>query len=95
MSIKIESNKTYRPYDSIGGAIKHYRKKAGLTQEQLAKATGISRSTIGKLEIGMHTPTQETLDKLAVVLGEQVYRGKFGWRKVLKKRGRPRREVTT
>jgi transcriptional regulator with XRE-family HTH domain len=67
------------------------RTRKGMTQEALAKASGVSRSTIAKLELGEHLPTQETLGKLATVLGEQVHRAKYGWRKVHKKRGRPRR----
>ncbi len=71
------------------------RTRKGMTQEALASASGVSHSTIGKLETGMHKPTQATLDRLEAVLGEQVHRAKYGWRKVNKKRGRPRRTETT
>lgn len=36
----------------IGQEIKRLRKDEGLTQEQLAKLSGISRVTLGKLERG-------------------------------------------
>jgi len=52
----------------IGGRIKKYRKKAGLTQEQLAKKTTISLSAIGKYEIGERTPKYETLEEIAKAL---------------------------
>jgi transcriptional regulator with XRE-family HTH domain len=68
------------------------RTRRGLTQAALAAASGVSRSTVAKLETGEHLPTQETLGKLEAVLDEQVHRCKYGWRKLQKKRGRPRRE---
>jgi transcriptional regulator with XRE-family HTH domain len=66
------------------------RTRVGMTQQALAEQSGISRSTIAKLELGEHQPTQHTLNQLAAVLGEQVHRAKYAWRKVYKKRGRPR-----
>lgn len=41
------------------------RKERGYTQETLAKALGISRSTVGMYESGKRTPDSEDLEKLA------------------------------
>lgn len=52
--------------------IKRFRKKAGLTQEQLAEKTGLSTTYIGYLEIGRHRPSLKTLHKIATVLKVKV-----------------------
>lgn len=44
------------------------RKARGLTQEELAQATGISRITIARYETNKMDPTAEKLRKLASVL---------------------------
>lgn len=67
------------------------RVRRNLTQQALAARTGLYQSQIANLELGRHKPTQATLDKLASALGEQVYRARYGWAKVYRKRGRPRR----
>lgn len=41
-----------RPYKEIGIKIRTAREKKNLTQKQLAKLVGISRSAICKLELG-------------------------------------------
>lgn len=48
--------------------IKRLRKKNGLTQEQLAKRSGLSHGYLARLEIGMHDPSLNTLVKLAKAL---------------------------
>ena len=49
--------------------LKKYRLEAGLTQEQLAKKSGISRVTIALLESGKQTVTKSsTIIKLAEAL---------------------------
>jgi DNA-binding XRE family transcriptional regulator len=40
---------------SLGQAIRHYRKQAGLTQAQLAERAGIDRSYLSRLERGHET----------------------------------------
>jgi transcriptional regulator with XRE-family HTH domain len=66
------------------------RYEHNLTQHQLAEASGASWATIAKLELGEHRPLPATLDKLAAVLGDEVYHARYAWRKVYRKRGRPR-----
>ncbi len=45
-----------------------YRKKAGLTQEQVAEKTDISWRQIQRIEKGVSIPSLETLAKLVKVL---------------------------
>ena len=43
----------------------YLRKRAGLTQAELAEKLGVSRSTIGNYEKGIRTPDYEMLEKIA------------------------------
>lgn len=60
--------------DGIGSRIREHRKKAKLSQQALADAAGIHRTTLVRIETGVHTPDTETLKRLAdslrVSLGE-------------------------
>lgn len=49
----------------IGKFIKQLREEKGLSQEQLAEATNVSRSVIGKLEVGERIPTTDYLHILS------------------------------
>lgn len=53
----------------IGAKIKEARKKAGLTQVELAKAAGISRSYLADAEGGRYNPSVKTLVSIASVCG--------------------------
>ena len=44
-----------------------YRLKALMTQEQLARVSGVSRKTIQNIERGTHSPTNLTRFKIAKV----------------------------
>lgn len=48
--------------------LKRLREERGLTQERLAKKSGVSHGYIARLEIGMHDPSLSTLAKLAKAL---------------------------
>lgn len=48
--------------------IREKRKQADLTQEQLAKALAIDRSTVAKWESGESMPRAQILPKLAEIL---------------------------
>lgn len=48
------------------------RKKLQLTQEDIAKAIGVDRSTYVRYETGLRTPSLETAQRLAVVLDSTV-----------------------
>src|SRR4051812_40352227 len=48
------------------------RQSKGLTQKQLADASGVQQSDISKIESGKGNPTYATLNALAVALGERI-----------------------
>lgn len=45
------------------------RKKAGISQDELAKKLGVKQATISKYETGIVSPTMEMLDRIANELG--------------------------
>jgi transcriptional regulator with XRE-family HTH domain len=49
--------------------LEQYRKRAGLTQDELAAKSGVSQGTICRIEGGNQDTTLKTLDKLAKHLG--------------------------
>lgn len=67
--IHLDSNKRIRPFDTIGGAIKHLRKKNGWTQSQLAKRIGCNQPNIAHYESNAVTPPISKLKLLARELG--------------------------
>ena len=48
------------------------RKASGLSQKQLAKASGVQQADISRMERGIVNPTIGTIEKLAQPLGAQV-----------------------
>lgn len=56
---------------AIGHAVKELRWARQWTQDDLARESGVSSSAISLIERGLRTPERETLDRLAVGLGEQ------------------------
>lgn len=57
---------------SLGSRIAELRRKANLSQEQLANAIGVSRSTISMWETGKRTPDAESLKRMADIFGVSV-----------------------
>ena len=55
--------------DSFGSRLKAFRKKAGLTQEDLADVLGLSYMTIRRWEAGKVTPRLEEIKAIAKALG--------------------------
>jgi ribosome-binding protein aMBF1 (putative translation factor) len=53
----------------IGARVLQQRLASGLTQQQLASASGIAQADISRIERGQSNPTTETLDALAGPLG--------------------------
>ena len=51
--------------DRVTNAIKEYRRNAGLTQEGLADAMGVSRQTIISIERGRYVPSLPLALKMA------------------------------
>jgi transcriptional regulator with XRE-family HTH domain len=52
-----------------GEGIRNARKAHHLTQEQLAKALNVSKSTIANYENGKTIPSMETVIKLSIIFG--------------------------
>lgn len=48
--------------------LRSYRKKVGLTQEQLALEAGVERNFVSLIERGVNQPTIRIIFKLALVL---------------------------
>lgn len=57
---------------SLGEAIRHVRKKQGISQEKLALLAEIDRSYVGRVERGDNNVAMLTLLKLATALGTTV-----------------------
>jgi len=53
---------------NIGNNIKHYRQQRGLTQEQLASKSGISKNGLWNYENNKRKPNIETLTDIAMAL---------------------------
>lgn len=53
---------------SIAAQIKTTRKRLDLSQEQLADLAGLPKSTIGRIEAGLNSPSVNTLTKIARAL---------------------------
>ncbi|MBU2573516.1 MAG: helix-turn-helix domain-containing protein [Elusimicrobia bacterium] len=53
---------------SIGQKIRTARERKNLTQEDLAKLTGIARANIARFETGRHAPKIETVQRVARAL---------------------------
>lgn len=51
--------------EKVLNELRDYRKKAGLTQEDLAAATGVSRQTIISIERGRYIPSLPLALKIA------------------------------
>ena len=49
----------------FSAALKHYRERADVSQEELAAIAGLDRTYISQLERGLKSPTLTTLEKLA------------------------------
>jgi transcriptional regulator with XRE-family HTH domain len=53
----------------VGKNVKRVREQSGLTQEQLAEASGFSQQYISSLEQGQRNPTIITVYEIAQALG--------------------------
>ncbi len=56
----------------ISKKFQKYRKSGKMTQEEVASAAGISRSSLARFESGRHNPTLEGLLKIADAMGYRV-----------------------
>jgi HTH-type transcriptional regulator / antitoxin HipB len=63
---------TVRDPESLGQAIRHYRKQQGLAQQQLADAAGLNRTYLSELERGKATEQNARLFRVLRRLGLEV-----------------------
>lgn len=73
-----ETFRVYRP-QSIGAAIKHYRRQAGLTQAELAERAGINRTYLSRLEQGTETEQLQRIIRVLRQLGVRLTLQKTDW----------------
>jgi transcriptional regulator with XRE-family HTH domain len=53
----------------VAARIAQLRDKRGMSQDTLAAKADINRVTLARLELGLHQPKLDTLDRIARVLG--------------------------
>ena len=56
----------------VGSAVRAARRKAGLSQVELARRAGTSQPSIARLERGQVSPTVISLDRIARALGTEL-----------------------
>ena len=61
-------------YKTLGLNIAYYRKKKGLTQEELAERVAVDRSTISKTEIAFAGTRLDVIFKIADILEIEPYK---------------------
>ena len=56
----------------FGQVVRDCREARGLSQEALAELANLNRSYLGEIERGIAVPSIETMQKLALALGEKL-----------------------
>jgi HTH-type transcriptional regulator/antitoxin HipB len=71
----------YRIYsaESLGQAIRHYRRESGLTQAELANQAGLNRTYLSALEQGQETEQLKRLLRVLRLLGVRMTLEKADW----------------
>ncbi len=76
-----------RGYGFVGARIKDMREARGITQRDLATATGITQATISRIEKGkVQNPEAEILHKIAMAFG-MTLEDLIGWHHLKKRAG--------
>ena len=65
-------------YTIIGARVRDMRRERGMTQAELARATGVTGSFIGHIERGEKVASLETMAKLSRALGTSLDNLVFG-----------------
>ena len=65
-------NQTIKDRHRIGSRIKELREQAGMTQQDLADATGLKRPNISRIELGKYSTGIDILCKIAAELGKEL-----------------------
>ncbi|HUZ10280.1 MAG TPA: helix-turn-helix domain-containing protein [Acidimicrobiales bacterium] len=71
----------YRIYtpESLGAAIRHYRKQAGLSQAELAELAGLNRTYLSNLESGKETEQVRRILRVLRQLGVRMTLDRAAW----------------
>ena len=59
-------------YESVALRVIHLRMRAGISQEELARRVGTTKSAISRLESGRHRPNVQTLQRIAQAVGARL-----------------------
>jgi HTH-type transcriptional regulator/antitoxin HipB len=70
--------RVYTP-GSLGAAIRHYRREAGLSQAELAERAGLHRSYLSDLEQGKETEQVRRILRILKQLGVRMTLEKADW----------------
>ena len=57
---------------SISARIREVRLDSGLTQREVASASGLAHSTVSRIECGHVLPTLATLERMAAAMGTTI-----------------------
>ena len=57
---------------AISSVVREARRRAGLTQAQLAERAGVPKSTVGRIESAARVPSTEMLERLVRAAGLEV-----------------------
>lgn len=68
----------YSP-ETLGAAIRHFRREAGLTQAELAERTGLHRSYLSELEQGHHARQVERILAVLKAVGVRLSAQRAEW----------------
>ncbi len=76
-----DDEKPFRVYTpaSLGTAIRHYRREAGLSQAELAELTGLNRTYLSDLEQGRETEQVKRILRVLKQLGVRMSLEKVDW----------------
>ena len=69
MKSNVRKTKSAKLAAQIGNAAREARKRAGLTQEEVAERVGVAVEVYGRMERGIALPSTPTLFKLCRILG--------------------------
>lgn len=59
-------------YEKLGESIKRLRKKANLSQEELAAKAKVDLTSVSEIESGLRNPSLKMMHKLASALGVKI-----------------------
>ena len=66
------ANQAAKSARRVAGRLVDLRRESGLTQEAVARAAGLARVTVSRLENGALQPTYETLTRVLAAMGRRV-----------------------